>query len=357
MEHVSDDERRVVLRILDANANRCAEGLRVVEEVARFARDAKILTERLKEIRHAVRCGMDGFTGGPYRFRDSGGDVGRDLMTVSENTRESVASVARANFMRAEEALRVIEEFGKLLDPARAREFKHLRFELYTLERDFFGRAQGHAVLPSTPFLYGVLDRSYVSHADAAGVTEAMIEGGVDMLQYRAKGVPTIEQRLDLLAILPVAGRLKVPVIVNDDPALAFETGACGVHLGSSDPSPEDARALLGPGSVIGVSVHNADELSAVPVEIVDYIAVGSIFPSPTKPSVPAIGLSFIERNRAKLACAIVAIGGISASNADDVLDAGADGIAVISAVLRGDVRKNCFTFKEIVARRREERG
>jgi thiamine-phosphate pyrophosphorylase len=300
---------------------------------------------------------MEGFTGGPYRFRDSGGDVGRGLTTSSESTRESVSSVARANFMRAEEALRVIEEFGKLLNPVLAREYKHLRFELYTLERYFFERAPGYGVLPPTPFLYGILDRSYVSHGDVAGVTEAMIEGGVDMLQYRAKGIPATGQRLDLTAILPVAGRAAVPVIVNDDPSLAFETGAGGVHLGSSDPSPEEARALLGSGSVIGVSIHNADELSAVPVGIVDYIAVGSIFPSSTKPSVPAIGLSFIEEIRTKHGCAIVAIGGIDPSNAGDVLDAGADGIAVISAVLRGDVRKNCFTLKEIVARRREERG
>ena len=116
MAALNEKERAVVSRILDANANRCAEGLRVVEEIVRFLKEDREFLERCKEIRHAVRRAMGTITKHPYRFRDSAGDVGKDFSTSSETDRDSITAVAKANFARAEEALRVMEEFGKLLD-------------------------------------------------------------------------------------------------------------------------------------------------------------------------------------------------------------------------------------------------
>ena len=142
-------------------------------------------------------------------------------------------------------------------------------------------------------------------------------------------------------------------MIVNDDPSLALETGAHGVHLGLDDPSVETARALLGPKAIIGATVHSMGEFEDLTLEAVDYIAVGSVFESPTKQDAPVCGLGFISSIRSQAAgLPIVAIGGIDQENIDSVLDAGADGIALVSALLQGDIRKNSFTFKQIIDRR-----
>lgn len=353
MGSLKDNERRVVLRILDANANRCSEGLRVVEEIARFGLDDRTLLEELKKIRHSVRRGMDALTGGSFRFRDVSGDVGKDFSTDSENLRGSLTGVARANFARAQEALRVIEEFGKLVDASIAEDIKGLRFELYTLEESFFYGGGERLKMPPAPFLYAVLDREFVTGPRIVEVTEEMIEGGVDILQYRAKNVNGFERRSDLLRIITAAWESSVPVIVNDDPELAFETGAGGVHLGEHDVGPGRARALLGPGRIVGITVHSMEELDNAPVDIVDYIAVGSVFPSTTKPEIRPVGAAFLGLVRERLGLPLVAIGGIDPSNADQVLDQGVDGLALISSLLRGDIRKNCFTFRRIIDKRK----
>jgi thiamine-phosphate pyrophosphorylase len=354
MDRFDENEKGIVLRILDANANRCAEGLRVVEEIVRLGLGDQALHGRLKDIRHGVRMELRALSGSAVRFRDSVGDVGRETPSRSEMIRGSLEDVARANFARAEEALRVLEEYGKLIDAGSASGFKKFRFELYAVERDFFTTCASPAELPLSPFIYAILDRSVVTGEDLAHTVRAMIDGGVDLIQYRAKEKEPDERRRDLVTLLTAAGPAGIPVIVNDDPELAAEVGAQGVHLGVADPSPVEARILLGPGAIIGVTIHTMDELDRIDRTCIDYLAVGSIFPSPTKSDVRPVGTELIETVR-RLAggMRIVAIGGINVDNIESVFDAGADGAAMISALFSGDVSKNCFTFKEIVARRR----
>jgi thiamine-phosphate pyrophosphorylase len=354
MKQLDENEKGIVLRILDANANRCAEGLRVIEEGIRLGRDNQALQSRLKDIRHGVRRGLEAICGSAMHFRDSDGDVGRGTVSRSEMLRGSLEDVARANFARAEEALRVLEEYGKLVDASAALGFKELRFELYSVERDFFTGFGSRAELPISPFIYAILDRSVVTDEDFEATVRALTGGGVDIVQYRAKEKGPDERRRDLVILLAAAGTVGIPVIVNDDPELAAEVGAQGVHLGAADPSPGEARALLGAGAIIGVTIHSMDELIGLDRSSIDYLAVGSIFPSPTKRNVRLVGTGFIESvvQRAE-GMKIVAIGGINENNIASVFDAGADGAAMISAILSGDVSKNCFTFKEIVARRR----
>ena len=354
MKGLDANEKGIVMRILDANANRCAEGLRVIEEEVRMGRGDRELQSRLKDIRHGVRRGLEAFSVSALHFRDSAHDVGRDTQSRSEMQRDSLGDVTRANFARVEEALRVLEEYGKLIDPGAASRFKKFRFELYTVERDYFTPGISSAELPASPFIYAILDRSIVTDESFDHTVRALIEGRVDMVQYRAKEKDTSARRRDLVALLATAGPAGIPVIVNDDPELAAEVGAQGVHLGASDPAPAEARALLGQGAIIGVTLHSLDELDRLDRSHIDYIAFGAIFHSPTKGDVPPVGTEPIEiLKRLAKGTKIVAIGGIDAGNVESVFDAGADGVAMISALLSGDVTKNCFTFKEIVARRR----
>lgn len=340
------------MRILDANANRCAEGLRVVEEIARFSMEDASLTGRLKDLRHRVRRSAEALARGALRHRDSVGDVGRGSETASELARSSLAAVARANFARAEEALRVLEEFGKLIDDGGSRVFKSLRFELYTIERSFFAGEAAGISLPRPPFLYAVLDRGAVGEGAVASAAAALVAAGVDMIQYRAKEAGAAQRRRDIAAILEPARRASIPVIVNDDVELAAEAGADGVHIGADDMPPADARTIVGRERIVGVSVTSLDDLARAAAAPVDYIGVGPVYPSPTKPEAKALGIGFVRDVRGRTRLPLVAIGGISAANLGEVFDAGADGVAVVSAILRGDIGKNCFTLKEIVATR-----
>ncbi len=126
-----------VLRIIDANANRVREGLRVVEEYARFRCDDADLTAALKDLRHAVSHLLSApeLAEALVAARDASGDVGADSATPSEQDRADVQAVVRANLKRVQEGLRALEEYGKLLDPAVAGGFKRLRYDAYELEQ------------------------------------------------------------------------------------------------------------------------------------------------------------------------------------------------------------------------------
>ena len=124
-------------------------------------------------------------------------------------------------------------------------------------------------------------------------------------------------------------------LMVNDRPDVALLAEADGVHLGQDDLRPRDARSLLKAGSLIGLSTHDAAQAEAAGAEPVDYVAVGPVFATSTKPDAdPVIGLSGVRAARARTHLPLVAIGGITAENAGSVIEAGADGVAVVSAVM-----------------------
>lgn len=160
------------------------------------------------------------------------------------------------------------------------------------------------------------------------------LRGGVSALQYRAK-------HRDRLRCLSEASELKelcrsfgVTFIVNDDMRLAAELGADGVHLGQDDGSIADARALLGPDKIIGKSTHDLNEALRAEEEGADYIGFGSIYPTSSKIVSHLPGTAGLAEIRGRIKLPIVAIGGITSSNACRVIDAGADGLAVVSSIL-----------------------
>lgn len=346
-------DRFAVERIIDANANRAAEGIRVVEEAARFVLGDEDLTARLKSLRHEIRSIVDSIAAGAVAHRQSDSDVGRSSAISSELSRSSLLEVVKANFARAQEALRVLEEFGKLLSERAARRFKYLRFELYTLERNICCAEAKVWVLPAVPFFYPILDRSFVPESQVSHVAEQMVSTGISILQYRAKGLSRDEMRRDLAKLMTATRLADVALIVNDDVELAVEVEAAGAHVGKEDMDPRDARAILGPKAILGASIASPEELDALPWQVLSYAAIGPVFESLTKPELAAVGLDALRTAKARAKIPLVAIGGITVENAPMVLEAGADGVAVVSAVLSGDVRKNCFTFMQVVGKKK----
>jgi thiamine-phosphate pyrophosphorylase len=193
------------------------------------------------------------------------------------------------------------------------------------------------AQLPERPFLYPILDVALLGGRPVAEAVAAVARGGARLVQLRAKKV-TGRVLVGLAEEAQQAARAAdVLLIVNDRPDVARIVGADGVHVGQDDLPPSDVRRVLGAGAVVGFSTHSLAQLEW-PLENdqpVDYLAVGPVFPTRTKQDAdPVVGLDLVRRARQRVALPLVAIGGITAENARDVIDAGADGVAVISALL-----------------------
>jgi thiamine-phosphate pyrophosphorylase len=190
--------------------------------------------------------------------------------------------------------------------------------------------------------LYGILDLGYVAAADAVRVAGQLIEGGVEVLQLRAK-VATEEQIEELgNALLRVTEPAGVPLIINDFPHLVPSIGAQGAHVGQDDFAVADARwragrALAGeaPLPLIGKSTHSLAQAEAAAADGADYIGFGPLFATPTKPGRPAIGLDEIRRVHERVSIPIFCIGGIKLENLDEVLAAGARRVVIVSGLLQ----------------------
>ena len=199
----------------------------------------------------------------------------------------------------------------------------------------------------SDRLLYGILDLGYVAAADAPRVMEQMLEGGVDLVQLRAKKRP----RDEVAALAPLLQRLAtaagVPFILNDDPPLAAELGLDGVHVGQDDLSVAQARRLLGPGRIVGKSTHSMEQARAAIDEAPDYIGFGPLFATPTKPDYAPIGMEDLRQVHASVPLPIYCIGGIKRENMETVLDAGARRIVIVSGILQApDIRAYCREVK-----------
>jgi thiamine-phosphate pyrophosphorylase len=161
-------------------------------------------------------------------------------------------------------------------------------------------------------------------------------DGGASLIQLREKQLPPAQFYEDAKAAVVVAKQCGVQLIINDRVDIALATGAHGVHLGQEDIPPEAARRLLGSDAIIGYSTHNVEQAMAALTQPVDYIAIGPIFKTSTKiDASPVLGLDGLRALRAVVRnVPLVAIGGITRANAAEVLRAGADSVAVISALL-----------------------
>jgi thiamine-phosphate pyrophosphorylase len=189
--------------------------------------------------------------------------------------------------------------------------------------------------------------------ADTAALTRlvaAALRGGVVAVQYRNKAAPERLRREQAGALLGLCRRAAVPLIVNDDLALAVAIEADGVHLGCEDGDLREARRRLGPDRLLGASCYNRLDLAHTAVQTgADYVAFGSAFASPTKPGAVRAPLELYRGARRALAVPIVAIGGITVENAAELIAAGVDAIAVITALFGADdVERRAREFRDL---------
>jgi thiamine-phosphate pyrophosphorylase len=182
--------------------------------------------------------------------------------------------------------------------------------------------------------LYAITDTKLIPRDRFVETVEAAVRGGATMVQLREKDTPREEFIRLARALLPVTRRYGALLIINDHPSIAKEIGADGVHVGREDPPVAEARALLGAEAIIGASCYGeVTRAMAAEREGADYVAFGTPFPSPTKPKRTDISLGIFQEVKRQVNVPVFAIGGITVANARQVIDAGADGIAVVSGV------------------------
>lgn len=343
------------LRIIDANLNRCREGWRVMEDVARFALNHADLSEKVKTLRHdlagATRlAGLDAAL--LASGRDAAADVGTAIKTPAELSRSSLRDAVIAAGNRAGEALRSIEEAVKVRSgPSHL--FERLRYRHYDVERDLV-LAMGSGRACRQWRVCVLITEALCTRLPWDEVARLARLGGADCLQLREKGLPDREllRRAKVLVeigheYLPPHPRAEydtqptppASVIINDRPDIALLAGADGVHLGVHDLPVREARRIVGERLWIGASTHTEFEAREAVSAGADYVGVGAMFETATKReqvSGPAF-MRWMSSGEGFPGVPALAIGGITIANVAQVVQAGARGVAVSSVVCASD--------------------
>lgn len=371
-----------ILAAIDANLNRAREGLRVLEDAARFVLQDHDSTSSLKQLRHQlVATEQQLLHSVPmlHQCRNTESDVGTSLSTESEMCRAGLNDLVTANARRVQEALRSLEEFGKTVDSEFAAAIKQFRYRIYTLEQQLIAGCQvlelddqicGDQAVQAASFGSnrppvagdGVLDEASLNRCEQnlrnqrrerlldarlyvliteqhcqlpwEHVVDAALRGGADVIQLREKHLSDEELIRRARWIASACSETGALFILNDRADLALAAGADGVHLGQEDGCASHARAVLDASQLIGVSTHQTSEITQACIAGADYLGVGPVFCSTTKSFQHFPGLAFVEQAAEHADRPWFAIGGIQRSNLETLLRHGAKRIAVSSAVI-----------------------
>jgi thiamine-phosphate pyrophosphorylase len=328
-------ERVETARILDASANRAREAVRVIEDYCRFALDDRFLCEELKRLRHDLTETLAGLPPGLLVARDTLRDVGTKISTEGERRRHSVQAVVQANLKRLQEALRSLEEYGKLHRPELGAALEKLRYRSYTLERAILLSTSAKERLAEAR-LYVLITGSLCTAAVDWTIQEAAA-GGAQIIQLREKDLPDRERLERARQVRRWTRKANVLFILNDRPDLAHLAEADGVHLGQEDLGVKEARRILGPDALIGVSTHNLEQVRQAMIDGASYIGVGPAFASMTKCFEALPGLEFIRSAVAETSLPAFVIGGVNLETIAAAMEAGARRVAVSQAICQAE--------------------
>ncbi|TDT57273.1 thiamine phosphate synthase [Fonticella tunisiensis] len=196
--------------------------------------------------------------------------------------------------------------------------------------------------------LYLVTDRGILNGRDLKEAVEEAILGGVTLVQLREKAASTLEFYNTALRVKAVTDKYNIPLIINDRLDIALAVDAAGLHVGQDDMPAHIARKILGPDRILGVSTANLKEALKAQEDGADYIGVGAMFPTISKSDTRDVTLDELKRIKESIKIPVVAIGGINQNNVKQIIELGADGAAVISAILgRKDIKQAALELKK----------
>lgn len=319
-------------RVLDAALNRAGEGLRVVEDYMRFVLDDPFLTRQCKDLRHELAAISRSISAcDRHAARDTDRDVGTTISRASEDIRDDVWDVCAANFKRAEQSLRSLEEYSKLLDSSYAKRFEALRYRLYTLEKAVDVGRSSREQLANVRLC--VLVDGCSSAPQFERLILELITAGVGMIQLRDKQLCDRDLLRQARRLRQLTQGTPTLCIVNDRADIAAAVHADGVHVGQEDLSVKDVRTIVGTRMLVGVSTHTIEQARAAVLEGANYLGAGPTFPSQTKTFDKLAGLDYLREVAAEIRLPTFAIGGISTENLQSVLSTGVTRVAVGATV------------------------
>lgn len=289
-----------IQQIIDANLNRVSEGLRVIEEYTRFLWKNKPLTDQLAALRKQVNS-SETTPEQNLLIRN----IESDMRAMDPPTqRKTIWDLLKANFKRAEEGLRVLEEYTGL--PL----YNQLRYELYQLEKAVLLPLAQKEI--HTPGIYLISDQE-----------DVLLKGlswGVSLIQYRAKTATKPEKLAAARRLQAAATVAKIPFIINDDIDIALLVDCDGFHSGQDDLSVTEQRKLLGAHKIIGKTTHDLEQGKIAQAQGADYVSVGPIWETPSKAGRAGIGVDYLRQASTELSIPFVAIGGIDLARFQELL-------------------------------------
>jgi len=323
-------------RVIDANANRAREAIRVVEDCCRLVLNDRQLSEKTKTLRHlfsGVISQLDQLL--LMSARNINDDVGTLITLPSEQQRQDYKDVVIVAFKRMSEAMRALEESLKCVAPSLASTIEKCRYLGYDLEKLIISKLHRFHVL-SDRKLYVLVTES-LSRGDLIETTEAVLQGGADIVQLREKRWPDNQLSLAATQISAHCKNHDALFVMNDRADIAAVAKADGVHVGQDDLSVHEVRQIIPASGIIGKSAHTVKEVEGIIAEGADYIAVGAIYATLLKPEIAPVGVAFIRTVREITDLPIIAIGGITEENAAEVMAAGASAVAICQGIIASD--------------------
>ena len=318
-----------ITQIIDANLDRAREGLRVLEDWARFALGRKDLVQSFKDFRHIL---------GKHHlkiYKESRNFINDECKGISHPEqlhRKNTDCVITSNAARVQEALRVIEEFSRNHNQDLFQSASKIRYDVYNLEIELL-----EANLKNN-LRQKLLENNlyFITHKtdNLIGITKSLLEGGVRLVQFRCKhgnDSDNLKEAINLKKLCQSYGAL---FIVNDRIDIAFASNADGVHLGQNDLDIISARRILGYSKIIGISASNEFDIQTAIEGGCDYLGIGPVFKTTTKKYKPTLGLDYLKKLTNKLSIPWFAIGGIKEENINSLTKSKITKVAMISELI-----------------------
>ncbi|MDC3168753.1 thiamine phosphate synthase [Prochlorococcus sp. AH-716-E17] len=330
--NITQPEDLRISQIIDANLDRAREGLRVLEDWARFGLSNEDLVIRIKNFRQILgKNHLD-----IYKLsRNHIEDQCKGLSHVEQINRDSSSKIISCNSARVQEALRVIEEFSRIHNSKLSKIASDIRYEIYTLEIELlnFNTRKRAQLIISKNNLYAITDQ----RENLLEIIEKLLLGGVKIIQHRYKKGNDKDHLKEAIEINNLCKKYNSLFIVNDRLDIALASNADGVHLGQNDIDIKTARKLLGASKIIGVSANNSTDIYKAVKEGCDYIGVGPVFPTLTKKDKGPLGVEKIKVLIKDINIPCFAIGGINRLNISSLKNHEISKVALVSGLLNSE--------------------
>ena len=330
--NLNNSEDLRIFQIIDANLDRAREGLRVLEDWARFGLGENKYVIKIKNFRQILgKNHLEIYK----KSRNYIEDESKGLSHIEQLKRKTPQQIINSNAGRVQEALRVVEEFSRLHNHELSKIASGIRYEIYTLEIDllYLSKYKKSEEILKEHDLYVITDQK----ENLLEIIEDLLIAGVKIIQHRFKVGTDKDNLREALQIKSLCTRYDSLFIINDRVDIALASNADGIHLGQDDLDLKTARKLMGHSKIIGVSANNEIDISKALKDGCDYIGIGPVFDTKTKKNKKAIGIKKVKKLTKDLTIPWFVIGGITTNNISDLRNSGFNKVALVSELMNSE--------------------